>query len=59
MNQIWDVYGIYDANQLEKLSHMELPWINARKGIDEIESSNEIITYKDMGEYYREILNEK
>ena len=38
---MWEVYGGYTANQLEMLSHQEVPWLNARKGISpEIASSN-------------------
>lgn len=29
--QIKDVYGKYNGNQLESISHQEEPWINARK----------------------------
>lgn len=41
LEQVWEVYGGYTANQLEMLSHQEVPWLNARKGISlEIASSN-------------------
>lgn len=59
LDQIWEIYGKYDATQLEILSHTEEPWKNARNGIEELVSSNEEITYEAMGQYYREILNEE
>ena len=41
LEQVWEVYGGYTANQLEMLSHQEVPWLNARKEISpEIASSN-------------------
>lgn len=30
LNQVWSIYGSFDGNQLERLTHQEEPWINAR-----------------------------
>lgn len=31
---VWDVYGKYDADYLEQLSHSETPWREARRGLE-------------------------
>lgn len=33
LNQVWESYGHFSADELEFLSHREDPWRNARKGI--------------------------
>jgi len=53
ISEIWDIYGKnYDAEYLEALTHKEMPWINARNGLSEYESSEEVITLKSMKDYY-------
>ena len=52
LNQIWDVFGKYDGDELEFMTHNEKPWINARKGIPAISPSNEEIDLKDIYNYY-------
>jgi len=34
LNQVWKVYGKYDADYLEYLTHQELPWQKAREECD-------------------------
>ena len=52
LNQIWDVFGKYDGDELEFMTHNEKPWINARNGIPAISPSNEEIDLKDIYNYY-------
>ena len=56
MNQVWEVYGKYDAKYLEELTHKELPWIEARKGYGPGERCNVVISTDTMREYYRGLL---
>lgn len=52
VEQIYRIYGKLDGDQLEELTHQETPWINARKGIESWEPSNEIILFSDLKEYF-------
>lgn len=47
---IINTYGKYTGNQLEAMTHNELPWIEARKGADSNMRSRE--TIKDSTIYY-------
>lgn len=52
LQQVWDAYGSFTADELESISHEEMPWKNARKGINNGEAcSNEISNY-DILKYY-------
>lgn len=52
LQQVWDAYGSFTADELEIISHNEKPWQNARKGIRKGEAcSNEISDY-DILQYY-------
>lgn len=52
LNQVWDVYGHYTANELESITHQEEPWINARKGLTPLQIGNESIRDEDIFSYY-------
>lgn len=52
LNQVWDVYGGYNANELESLTHQEAPWINARKGLSPVEPGTRSISDEDIFTYY-------
>lgn len=54
LNQVYDVYGDYTADELEMITHRELPWKNARKGISAGEYSRNPILLSDMRDYYGE-----
>ncbi len=44
LNQVKDVYGDYNGNELESICHQESPWKNARAGLsDEMPSHNPIL----------------
>ena len=49
---ILTAYGALGATQLERLTHSEAPWKNARKGLPPDVSSNSIIAHKDMKMFY-------
>lgn len=50
-------FGYYNGKALEKMSHYETPWINARKGLLPSENSNNIISKEDIKEYFEKVKN--
>jgi len=48
-------FGYYNGKALEKMSHYETPWLNARKGIAVNENSNNIIKKSDITEYFHKV----
>ncbi|TRZ78475.1 DUF4065 domain-containing protein [bacterium] len=52
LDEVWKVYGKYDATYLEILSHNEEPWQNARSGCVAYDASDAIISKEEMKEYY-------
>lgn len=57
LESVWVTYGKKSANELEALTHQELPWKNARIGLDDGMPSNTKISPKDMANYYLSIYN--
>lgn len=56
LDEVWRVYGKYDANYLEILTHQEEPWITAREALEfDLSSSNEI-SLELMKNYYSQKL---
>lgn len=55
LDSIWDIFGKYDGDELEVMTHKETPWINARKGISAIAPSTEKINKEDIYLYYSNI----
>lgn len=45
-------FGYYNGKALEKMSHYETPWMNARNGLPVNENSNNIIEKDDIEEYF-------
>ena len=59
LDQIWSIYGKYDAAYLEHLTHSEEPWQKAREGLEShIGSANEI-SLESMKTYYSSKLKPK
>lgn len=58
LEQIWDIYGKYDAAYLELLSHSEKPWQDARAGLEPDMSSDKVIEPESMVAFYTEKLKE-
>jgi uncharacterized phage-associated protein len=52
LEYIWDRYGELSAHQLEKLTHAETPWINARKGLPPDRRSDNPVSLEDMKIYH-------
>jgi uncharacterized phage-associated protein len=55
LHEIVDVFGGESANTLERMTHREMPWIKARKGLPEDASSTEIILKSDMHVFYQHL----
>ena len=56
LDEVWSAYGELSAKHLEQLTHSELPWLNARKGLNAGEKSNQTISHEDMKSYYAPLL---
>lgn len=56
LKDVWKVYGKYDADYLELLTHNESPWQEARNGVDGSESSSNEIDLVSLKEYYFSLL---
>jgi uncharacterized phage-associated protein len=55
VNAVIKFYGERSPQWLSDLTHMEAPWIKARKGIGHGEFGNNEITLKSMADYYTSI----
>ena len=58
LEQVLSVYGGFNGNQLESLTHSEEPWKNARKGLLPMDSSSNVIDDRIIYNYYFEQLGE-
>lgn len=56
---VWEIYGRYTADELEEMSHRELPWNKAREGYSRYESSDIILADADIYMFYHEKYLEK
>lgn len=52
LNQVWEVYGKFNGNELESITHQEKPWIEARKGLLPLDRSSTTIDNRIIFEYY-------
>lgn len=57
LDEVWDVYGRYDAKYLENQTHEEAPWLDARRGYGPEERGNSLIPVVAMGRYYKEVVD--
>lgn len=55
LDTIYNVYGKYSGNELEKMTHSELPWKNARQGLKPYEFSQNSIKDEDIMLCYGQI----
>lgn len=55
LNEVWKVYGKYDAEYLEMLTHNEKPWQKAREGLDAGDASSNIIPKDEMQEFFKSL----
>lgn len=58
LDNVWQVYGKYDANYLEVLVHSELPWQKAREGLSLSEPSQNKINLNTAKKYYARKIEE-
>jgi len=52
IDEVLTVYSGYSAYQLEKMTHNEKPWINAREGFSDDANCTNEISIKDMIDFY-------
>lgn len=57
-DMIYNLYGKYSGNQLENMTHMEEPWIVARKDLKPNERSNEELNDDLIKSYYKSLVNQ-
>lgn len=55
INLVTNTFGQYGGKVLEKITHNEKPWIDARKGYSDDVPSHEVISLKSIKSYYNEI----
>lgn len=55
LESVYLTYGDISGNELEALTHNELPWQKARLGLDESENSTVVISPEDMKNFYKSI----
>ena len=58
LREVVDVFGIETASALELMTHDELPWKEARKGMCPDESSTAVISKESMLSFYRNLKDE-
>lgn len=58
LNDVWNTFGKYSADQLEYMTHQELPWIKARNNVSGDEPSNNVISNRDIFTFYNSLINE-
>ena len=59
IDAVLEYYGDKSAQWLIELTHMEDPWIQARKGLATMERSNQVIPLGAMADYYSSLLIEE
>ena len=59
LDEIMNVFGIYPAYALERMTHREPPWQDARGGIPLDQPSHAIITHDSMRRYFRQLAKQK
>ena len=52
IGKVLEYYGGHDAQWLSQLTHMEDPWLKARKGVPSGMGCDNIITKESMALYY-------
>ena len=55
LDVIINYFGYYNGKALEKMSHIEKPWLMARAGLGPDENSNNIISKKSILEYFKSV----
>ena len=55
LEKIYKTFGKFTGDDLEAMSHREMPWQNARNTLSPSEPSNEPISEADMFVYYNNL----
>lgn len=55
LNEVWKVYGKFEAEYLETLTHNEEPWQLAREGLSAGDASTNIISKEEMKKYFKSL----
>lgn len=58
LDNIWSIYGKFDGDYLELLTHSERPWQEAREGLQGSENSENEISMKTMKSFYSQKLED-
>ena len=58
LDEVWRVYGKFDGNYLESLTHNEEPWLKARQGLEVFDASQNEIPQEEMRSYYSHKLSD-
>ena len=58
LEEVIEVYGDYSALTLERMTHNEPPWRQARRGLDASAPSTAAISLADMKAYFTELADE-
>jgi uncharacterized phage-associated protein len=56
LQEVWNIYGGFNATKLERLTHNEDPWKKARRGLASDVPSRNVISTRSMKEYYSSLL---
>lgn len=48
LNDVWEVYGQFNGNELESITHQESPWLNARGNCSYFEISQRELSDEDI-----------
>lgn len=57
LDWVWNKYHHFDSQYLERLTHTEEPWVNARKGLAPLDGTNRIIKIEEIHKYFKKIYN--
>lgn len=52
LEQVWEAYGDLNGNELEAITHKELPWKEAREGLSPLDASNNTLKDRTIFNYY-------
>ena len=55
IKELMSAYGDFSAYNLERMTHQETPWIEARQGLQDDERSNRIISREAMKVFFSEL----
>ena len=58
LDEIIRDFGCYSGPMLRKMTHLTEPWINARKGLQDEEPSNRVISDGDINSYFKKVYDE-